>query len=169
LGPVVAWLQEYVVKPLEELLALVPVGGEVRDLDRCQKLGTGIEGLFRSELVAQFAGWPPESTTDGSFVDLCIRTGRDSLEVVGRMGIDFSGAVFPFRAEIERAADGTVSVVGSIGQVDECTGRPPRLPAGTLIVPVRDENEQDPVPELIIGRRQLPIAWTTVLEWSEDR
>jgi hypothetical protein len=168
LEPVAAWHQEYVVEPMEDLLALVPVGGEVRELERCQKLGTGIEGLFRSEVAAQYTGWPSESTTDESSVDLCIRTGLDSLDVVGLMWIDFSDEVFPFRAEIGRAADGSVSVVGSIGQVHERTGQPPRLPRGTLIVPVRDENERNPVPELIIGRRQVPIVWTTVLEWSDD-
>jgi hypothetical protein len=163
------WQRTYVVEAVEELLALVPVGGEIRDLDRCEKLGVGIGGLFRTELPFQYAGWPPEWTTDGSAVDVCIRSGVDSLDVVGRTWIDFSGELFPFRAEISRSADASVSAVVYIGQVDERTGRPTRLPSGTLIIPVRDEDDRNPVPELIVGRRQVPIVWTRVLEWSVPR
>jgi hypothetical protein len=81
---------------------------------------------------------------------------RRSLDVVGLMWIDFSGEVFPFRAEIGRAADGSVSVVGSIGQVHERTGQPRRLPRGTLIVPVRDANERSPYRSSSSGGAKSP-------------
>jgi len=161
---VATWFDGYVAEPVDELLSLLPVGGEVEDLERCQLLGTGIEGVFRTEVAAQYAGWPPESTTDGSRVDLCVRSGTSSLDVAGVMWIDFAGEVFPFRAEIGRAADGSTSVVGYIGQVDPRTGEPPRLPRGTLIVPVSGDRGRGTHAELIVGRQQMPIAWTKVLE-----
>jgi hypothetical protein len=159
------WFDKNVAEPAHELFSLLPVGGEVpdRDLARCHKLSIGIEGVFRSEARAQYAGWPPESTTDGARVDLCVRMAINSLEVTGVMWIDFAGAVFPFKAEIDRAADGSTPVIGYIGQVD-ATGEPPRLPYGTLIVPVRDRGGRIPLAELVVGRRQTPIAWTKVLE-----
>jgi hypothetical protein len=163
------WQQRNLVEPVEELLALVPVGDEVRDRERCERLALGVEGVFRSELGAQYAGWPPESTTDGSSVDLCVRSSTDTLDVVGLMWIDFGDEVFPYRAEITRAAaaeaGASVSLVGYIGQIDPRTGRPPRLPAGTLVVPVRDDGKRPPTTELIVGRRQVPIVWKKVLEW----
>src|SRR5215207_9603937 len=156
------WFDRNVAEPVDELFTLLPVGGEAqdRDLERCRKLSIGIDGLFRSEARAQYAGWPPQWTTDGARVDLCVRTAINSLEVTGVMWIDFAGTVFPFKAEIERVADGSTSVTGYIGQVDTRSGERPRLPRGTLIVPVRDARRRGPVAELIVGRRQIPIAWT---------
>jgi hypothetical protein len=160
------WFDKNVAKPADELFSLLPVGGAVpdRELERCRKLSTGIYGVFLTETRAQYAGWPPESTADGARVDLCVRTAINSLEVTGVMWIDFAGDVFPFKAEIERATDGSTSFIGYIGQVDARTGEPPRLPRGTLIVPVRDDSGRNPVAQLIVGRRQTPIAWTKVLE-----
>lgn len=158
------WFEEHVDFPVDDLLSRLSVGDEVPDLERCQKLATGIEALFRSEARAQYAGWPPESTTDGSRVDLCIRARSDSLDVAGLVWIGFGGAVFPFRAEIKRSADRSISVTGYIGQVDPKTGEPPRLPEGTFVVSVRDERGRNPVAELIVGRRQIRITWTKVFE-----
>jgi hypothetical protein len=158
------WFEAYMRERADELFSLLSVGEEVQDreLERCRKLSAGVEGVFRSEARAQYPGWPPESTTDGARVDFCVRSGTRSLDVAGVMWIDFAGAVFPFRAEIGRAADGSVSVIGYIGQVDAKTGEPPRLPRGTLIVSVQDE--RGPTSELIVGRRQVPIAWTKAFD-----
>ena len=161
-----SWQQEYLISPVDDLLRLIPEGSEVTDLDRCERLAVGIDGVFRTEVKAQYAGWTLGATTDGAKVDICVRTGSSSLDVIGLMYIDFSGEVFPFRALIERT-ESSVSIVGFIGQVDERTGQPPRLPIGTLINPVRDPDQPAPTPELISGHRLSPISWTKVLEWSD--
>jgi hypothetical protein len=140
----------------------------VTDLDRCQQLAEGIDGVFRTEVVAQYSGWPPGSTTDGASVDICFRSGRYSLEVIGLMYIDFAGEVFPYRALIERTGS-LMSLDGFIGQVDVQTGRPPRLPPGTLINSVREGSRSVPTPELMSGRRASPIVWTKVVNWSCSR
>lgn len=49
------WFDEYVTKPADDLMWRVSVGDEVQDLDCCHMLGTGIEGLYRSEVRAQYA------------------------------------------------------------------------------------------------------------------
>ncbi len=160
------WFEEYVVDPAEAVLATLAIGEDVRDLEVCSKLSTGIEGCFRSEVAAQYAGWPPDATTDGSSIDLCIRTGHRSLEAVGLMWIDFAGDMFPFHAVISSTtADTSASVVASIGQVDPRTGSPPRLGRGTLIVPVRDGEGRNPTAHLIVGRHEVPIVWTQVFEY----
>lgn len=158
------WFDERVVAPLDAALVSVPVGAEVQDEDRCRELGTAIEGLFRREVKAQYASWPPESTTDGTRIDFCLRSSEDTLEVAGVTWIDFDGSVFPFRALLTRTANGSASVTAYIGEVDKGTGAPPRLKRGTLIFTVREKDGEPPVPELIVGRRQIPIAWTRVFE-----
>jgi hypothetical protein len=150
---------------VDDVVGLVAVGDEVRDRERCQPLGGVVESIFRNELH-RYAGWPPESTTDGSTVDLCVRTGPRSLDVVGLTYVDFSGRAFPYRAEITRTGPSSLHVALSIGQVDPQTGAVPRLPVGTLVIPVRDDDDRHPVAELIVGRRQVPIVWTKVVDWS---
>lgn len=130
------------------------IGEEASDPTSCDLLALGIEGLFRSVMPTQCAGWPPGSTTDGTDVALCRRTGADVLVAIGLTYVDFGGECFPSRVDIGRTADGSVMVTGYVGEVEARTGAPPRLPGGTLVVP-------GPAgPELIVGRRQVPIAWT---------
>jgi hypothetical protein len=134
------WHQDHLVSPVDDLLGLIPEGSEVTDLDRyqrlakgidgvfrteaaAQRLAEGIDGVFRTEVAAQYPGWPPGSTTDGASVDICFRCGRQSLEVIGLMYIDFGGEVLPFRALIERT-ESLISLDGFIGQVDDRTGHP---------------------------------------------
>ena len=117
------WHQDHLVSPVDDLLGLIPEGSEVTDLDRYQRLAKGIDGVFRTEVAAQYPGWPPGSTTDGASVDICFRCGRQSLEVIGLMYIDFGGEVLPFRALIERT-ESLISLDGFIGQVDDRTGHP---------------------------------------------
>jgi hypothetical protein len=165
LEPVGDWQQNYLVSSVDDLVASIPERCEVADLARCQRLSEGIDGVFRTEVAAQYPGWPPGSTTDGASVDICFRRARHSLEVIGLMYIDFAGEVFPFRALIERTGS-SISLDGFIGEVDARTGRPPRLPAGTMINPVREGTKSAPTPELLSGRRASPIVWTKVLTWS---
>jgi hypothetical protein len=159
------WRQDYLVTPVDDLLDSIPEGREQADLGRCQRLSEGIDAVFRTEVATQYSGWPQGSTTDGASIDICFRPARHSLEVVGVMHIDFEGEVFPFRVRIERTRT-SISLDGFIGQVDMRTGRPPRLPAGTVISPVRDGNNSAPTPELISGRRASPIVWTKAVSWS---
>lgn len=142
------------------LLGLTAVG-EVVDRDQADRLSAGIEGLFRQEVAALYAGWPPGSTTDGTSVDICMRTGPSLLEVAGITFIDFDGSVFPFRATIEVLDDGSCSVRLFIGEDGLDTGSPPRFPSGALVVPV--DAPDGLVVELIVGRRQVSIVWTQVL------
>ena len=161
-----AWYDEHVVGPTVELLSALPVGSNIGDSDRCGALAIGIEGLFRQEVRFQYHAWPRESTTDGTRLDLCIRIAEDMLDVAGVTWIDFDGTVFPSRAQLERLpADGVVRVTGYIGLVDEHTGAPPRMPPGTLVVAAEDEDGGGVQPELIVGRRQVPIAWTKAFEF----
>jgi len=132
------------------------IGEEVSDPAWCDLLDLGIEGLFRSVMPTQYAAWPPGSTTDGTDVALCRRSGVDVLMATGLTYVDFSGSCFPSRVDVRPTADRSVVVTGYIGEVDARTGAPPRLPDGTLVVP-------GPAgPELIVGRRQIQIAWTRV-------
>jgi hypothetical protein len=159
------WQQDWPISPGDDPLRLLPQSGEVSGLECCDRLADGIDGVFRTEVEAQYAGWPPGSTTDGARVDICLRSGSDSLEVMGLMYIDFSGDVFPFLALIERTKP-SLSLVGFIGLVDEGTGHPPRLPSGGMINPVRMIDRTTLTPELISGRLASPIPWTKVLERS---
>jgi hypothetical protein len=168
LDDVADWHRRFIVNPLVRALAEVPVGGEVSDRELLGELAVGVEGLFRSEVRFQYPGWPPESTTDGSSVYVCWRSGDHVLDVAGLTHFDFDGHVFPFRAEL--AVDGTQRAQAAvfIGQVDEESGLPPHLPAGSIVVAIRDEGgEVVSSVQLIAGRRQVPICWTRVLEWSE--
>jgi hypothetical protein len=157
------WPDRWLVAPVDGILRQVPDGSAV-PLDLCHQLADGIDMVFRTEVAAQYPGWPPGSTTDGALVDICVRSGARSLEVVGRMFINFDNGVFPFRALIERA-ESSISLDGFIGQVDDKTGHPPRL-LGAVIIPVREDNQSSPRLELIAGHRQSPIEWTKVLSWS---
>jgi hypothetical protein len=76
--------------------------------------------------------------------------------------IDFDGDVFPFRAHVRRTSDGSASVTGYIGEVNPYSGEPPRMPASTIIVPVRDGRQ--PRAELLLGHKQTRIVWTKVFE-----
>jgi hypothetical protein len=162
-----SWYDEQVVGPTNDLLSGVPVGSKVTDLDRCEPLAEGIDGLFRSEAPGQYEGWPRESTTDGTRIDLCVRVAEDALDAAGMTWIDFDGDLFPSRCVIRRSPDGSVHVTGYIGLVDEQTGAPPRLPRGTLVVAVHNEDAGMVHGELILGRRQIPIEWTKAFEFGE--
>jgi hypothetical protein len=158
-----AWQEDWIVGPVDDILSHFPDGSEV-PLGQCQGLGQGIDGVFRTQVGTQFRGWPPGSTTDGASVDICIKRGPSLLEVVGLMYIDLEGETFPYRALISRT-ESKVSLQGFIGQVDETTG-PPRLARGSLINPVRNEEDSVPTPELFVGRHRSPIVWTEALTWS---
>lgn len=151
------------VVPLQDLLASTPVGGEV-ERARCEQLAAAIDGLFRTEAALQYSGWPPGSTTGGTTIHLCVRPEADTLDVVGLTFIDFDGAVFPSRVRLRRRSDGSTSVTAFIGDVNPYSGEPPRLPAGTRILPVRDHDDGRPRPELVVGPKQTPIRWTRVFE-----
>lgn len=125
-------------------------------------LADGIDCVFRNE-GARYLGWPPGSTTDGSDISFCVRSCDYSIDAVGTTFIDFGGELFPFRVRITAVND-SATISADIGQVDPDTGAPPRLPAGSVIVPVRDWGEGTPIAELIVGRRQVPIVWTKAFE-----
>jgi hypothetical protein len=162
---VTGWLQEYVVEPARDLLASIPIGDEQGDIDQCDKLSTGIEGVLRAELAAQYRPWPRESTTDGTSVDVCRRLGDDTIEVIGMSSIDFGGERFPVRAVIELSADHSnlTGFTAQIGEVDPRTGAPPRFPQGTLILPRRDDQDRYIDAELLVGRRARSINWRTAI------
>jgi hypothetical protein len=157
----VSWFDERVAEPSRALLGRLAVGERVADLDGAD-LPTGIEQLFRREVLAQYDAWPRESTTDGSVVDVCVRTADQVLEVAGRLFIDFGGRQFPFRTVITVQPGGVVHVDGFIGDVDETTGEPPRWPADTLVLPLGDGSD------LAVGRHQLPVEWTKVFSVQES-
>ena len=157
------WFSEYILVPYLNLMSSLDVGEDVRDLARCNILSAGIEGVLRSELW-RYAGWPPDTTTDGTSIDFCVRTHVDTLDVAGMTWIDFGGARFPSRAQLRRNSDGSVSVTAFVGNVDPTDGSPPRLPSGTMILVERDDDGRHPVAQLLLGRRQVPIEWTQVFE-----
>lgn len=159
------WDIEYMLEPTDELLESIAVGHEITDPERCLQLAKGINGVFYSEVKAQYWGWPTEWTVDGASVDICVRPTANSLDATGLIWIDFAGEVCPYRARIERNGS-EIRLTGFLGEVDPVTGRPPRLPQGTLINPVRDDAALVSTPELISGRRASPIAWTRAIEWS---
>jgi hypothetical protein len=161
------WIEHDLIRPVEEVLSSVPVAGESRAADLGQTLGTSLNAVF-NDRIDQYASWPPGSWIDGATVELCTRSDANSLDVVGFMYLNGTAATFPYRAQITLAADGSVHVVGSLGQVDERTGCPPRLPTGCLIVSAQDDHGASH-PELILGHHQVPIAWTKVLDWSTNR
>ena len=125
------WLEQNLIEPARDLLASTVVGEEVTDLDRCQKLCTGIELVFRSE-VHRYSSWPPESTTDGMVPGLCLRTGDSTIEMIGMCWIDFGGMKFPLRAVITLSPDRSelAMYTAQIGEVDQATGAPPATASG---------------------------------------
>jgi hypothetical protein len=160
------WIEHDLIRPIETLLASVPVGDAMRPADLHQTLGRALDGVFGA-MIDQYASWPSGAWIDGATVELCIRSGEDSIDVVGLMWLSGTVATFPYLAQITHTAGGSVVVVGSIGQVDQHTGRPPHLRTGCLIAVVRDD-QGVARPELIEGHRQIPIVWTRVLEWSAE-
>jgi hypothetical protein len=122
----------------------------------------GIDAVFRTEAVAQYSGWPTGSTTDGTRIQLCVRTEEGTLEVAGVTNIDFDGSVFPSRARLRRTVDGSASITAYIGEVNPYSGEPPRMPAGTMIIVVRDGGP--PRAELLLGHEQTRIFWTKACE-----
>jgi hypothetical protein len=162
-----SWFEQYVRAPALGLLESLPVSGQTVDHDECQALAVGIDGCFMIEAPHQYAPWPPESTTDGTAVSLITRIDERTLDAVGVTYIDFSGEVFPSRALVVVDNEAT-TVVGFIGQTDERTGAPPRLPRGTLINTPRDLDRGVVTPTLIVGRREILPKWTTVFEMTGD-
>lgn len=160
------WAEEFVVAPFDDLLTSVPPRGEVLELDRCQQLAFGVDGLFCTQAEAQYAGWPQGLTTDGTTIQFCLRVDEHTLEVAGTTWLDFTGCVFPCRAEVRRAPDGTTSVTGYIGDVDPVTGEPPRMAAGTMVLPVRHDDGRLPTAEFLVGRRQVSVRWTRAFKVS---
>ena len=160
------WVELYLVEPARDLLSSTALGDEVTDLGRCQKLCTGIEGVFRSE-VQGYAGWPPESTTDGLVPGLCVRTGDNTIELVAMCWIDFGGEKFPLRAVVTLDASRAelAMYTAEIGEVEPDTGAPPRLHRDAMILPSRDINGRNPKPELLVGHRSGPITWQAVVEY----
>lgn len=159
------WFREQVLDTAKSLISATEVGAEAHDPVAVDSLGMAIEGCFRSDVADAYVGWPPGYTTDGRSVGVCVRTGEATLDVVGLMWLDFTAHVFPFRAVVT-AADGSGSLVAYIGEVDAATGAPPRLSADTVIVPARDDAGRVGGAEMIVGRRQVPIAWTEVFARS---
>lgn len=155
------WFEERVLGPARRLISATEVGAEASDPVAVEAMGMAIEGCFRSDVADSYAGWPPGCTTDGRSVGACVRSGERTLEVVGLMWLDFTAHVFPFRAVVT-AADDSGSLAAYIGEVDTDTGAPPRLSADTLIVPLRDDAGRVVGAEMIVGRHQVPIAWTEV-------
>lgn len=118
-----------------------------------------------AEASAQYEAWPSGSTTDGTVIDLITRMDETTLEAIGMTYIDFGGDLFPSRVvvTVEEAAS---SIVGFIGQIDDRTGAPPRLPAGTLINTPRDPDTGIVTPTLIIGHREVLPVWTRAFTLS---
>ncbi len=156
------WLHRWVFGPCSDLLAVGPAGEIGRD--RAKDLGTGIDGLFRSQVPYEYRAWPPESTTDGSSVDFCRRTADDRIEFWGTTYIDFGPEVFPFRAVIS-TDEAASSVDLYIGNTDQRTGAPPRY-RNPVLVPVHDDHGEVVGVEMILGRHQVTIEWTHVLHIS---
>lgn len=162
------WHHEQLIEPTASGLASVEIGGELRDQALLDLLADGVEGLFRSEIRHQFADWPPESTTDGSSPFVCWRSSENSLQLVGLTYLDFTGSVFPFRAEVGLDREtGQANVDVFIGQIESETGRPPKLPSDSVIVAVRSGDRVTST-ELIAGRRQVPITWTKAIHWHNS-
>ncbi len=165
-----SWFKTRLVDPTAEVLAALAVGDELRELSGLQDLAIGIEGLLRTQLGADYPPWPRESTTDGFEIAMCVKTGEHVLEVTGMGWIDFGGEKFPARAQIELTANHSdvVAVTAQIGEVDPRTGAPPRLRSGSMIIPARDENDENPVPEVLVGHRVRPITWTQAIRYQPD-
>ncbi len=150
----------YLLEPASALLDELDVGEAAPPEDHsCELLGTGIEGLLRSELRHRWSNWPPESTTDGSTVYLCRRAAEHTISVIGLTDIDFTSDTFPFRIELTRSTPQGWTATVFIGQVDEVTGGPPRL-RRAVIVPEHSNATGKVEATLLAGRHQTPIDWT---------
>lgn len=161
-----AWHRSHLVDAAAMGLALVPVGGELDDQGLVDLMAVGVEGLLRSEICHQFAGWPPESTTDGSVPYVCWRSGDDVLQLVGLTHMDFGESVFPFRTDFRvDNQTGHTTVTIFVGQVDDETGDPRRLRPGSIVIAVRSGGQVISA-ELIAERRQAPIVWTKAILWD---
>lgn len=156
----------YLLQPAAVLLEELAVGAAAPpEHASCVSLGTGIEGLLRSELRHHWKAWPPESSTDGSTVYLCVRSTAQTISVFGLTDIDFASYTFPFRVELTRATPQEWTATVYIGQVDRITGGPPRLD-GAVIIPELDDDTGNVEPTLLAGRHQTPIEWTHVMALS---
>lgn len=158
-----AWLRQYLIEPSAALVQSMAVGEDLRDLEPCRTICTGIEGLFRDQVEQQYAAWPRGSTTDGFTADVCIRAAERTIMVVGMCWLDFTGRQFPLRATIELDADEKQlsTFTAEIGETDQRTGAPPLLRAGSMLLPDRDDDGNLRDVELLVGRRPTPIRWTT--------
>jgi len=165
------WSEQYFLEPLRSLLAAMSVGEATRDglsdgaswgSEPLRLLSIGVEGRLRTELQ-RYAGWPPESTTDGSDIEIVRRSSENTIEIWGMAWIDFAGEMFPFRAELEERGSGAELRMW-IGDVDANTGQPPRLKRGALLVPVTDNDGQRTGVELIDGRQQRAVEWTAAFQ-----
>lgn len=141
------------------LFESVPVGGTVIGRPELARLAMGIEGVIRSHAAHQYAGWPDRSTTDGLGIDFGYRVADRTIQVIGLAWLDFAGDIFPWRANLiaEMADDGIIVAI-EIGNVAAGSGEPPRYKRGTILL----QNENDVV-EVVVGRHQLPIAWTPAI------
>jgi hypothetical protein len=157
------WYQDGIVGPARLLRDALAVG-DVADSDRHPAADTiemAIEALFRGEAKAQYAGWPREMTTDGSVAHLVVRPAEDTVVVAGSTCADFGPDAFPHRAEVVLDQQGSATFTLQVGEVDARTGAPPRLTGPILVAGTIDGQV---TLELILGRRQIPITWTTVVE-----
>ena len=116
-----AWLRQYLIEPSAALVQSMAVGEDLRDLEPCRTICTGIEGLFRDQVEQQYAAWPRGSTTDGFTADVCIRAAERTITVVGMCWLDFTGRQFPLRATIELDADEKQlsTFTAEIGETDQ--------------------------------------------------
>ena len=150
----------YLLEPASALLDELDVGEAAPpEHHACELLGTGVEGLLRSELRHHWNKWPPESTTDGSSVYLCRRVADQTISVIGLTHIDFTSDTFPFRVELTRSTPQEWTATVFVGQVDKVTGGPPRL-SRAVIVPEHSDATGRVEAALLAGRRQTPIDWT---------
>ncbi|HEX7131313.1 MAG TPA: hypothetical protein VF228_01985 [Iamia sp.] len=152
------WFEERVVAPVRALADALPSG--VVLTDDPPGIGVAVEGLFRSEVLERWAGWPPEWTTDGMAVDLAWRRDRSSVAVAGRLWVDFSGNVTLVLVVFTIDARGVGAVV-HVGVADPPTGRPPSIRADGPLLDGSAEGEP-PVPHMAVRRRLVPVVWTEV-------
>lgn len=162
------WFDHRAPSAIADALAATDPDGNGANGDATGALEIIIEGLFRSEVPFAYSGWPPESTTDGTAIYVCRRVAAGEIEVTGLTDIDFTGQVFPFQATLR--SDPLPAVDLAIGDAESDTGAPPRLPAGSVIIPVRNAEDRIVDVRLIAGRTETPIEWTPVLKnWPPRR
>jgi hypothetical protein len=155
------WYEEHIVGPARALRQALAVG-EVADADAHPAAqAVAVEALFRHEARLQYNGWPPEMTTDGSAAHLAGRPAEDTVVVAGATTADFGPDRFPYRAEVVLDPLGSATMTLQVGEVDAVTGVPPRMD-GPIVVAATQEVGAVEL-EVIAGRRQVPITWTTVV------